>query len=149
MKITENEISNDFQNVLIHCKSMEFTTQESLTYIESRGYKIHRSTFFRAKHKLKQTQLRWIRKLGLEDGLLDQHISRLEKLETTEHEMWLAYNRLIVDTPERAISILPGIYQIQPYISQCYRAIKNVLEAQAALKKRMKEADVISRETGR
>jgi len=148
MKITENDISNDFQNILIHCKAMEFTTQESLTYIKSRGYGISRMTFFRAKKKLKETELKWIRKLGLEDGLLDQHISRLEKLETTEHEMWLAYNRLIVDQPERAISILPGIYQIQPYISQCYRAIKNVLEAQVGLKKRMKEADGLLRKTG-
>lgn len=115
---------------------MELTSAQSLAYLAQNGYTISLSTLVRARKKLRDSEHRWSSKLALDDGLLDQHIRRIQKLEVAERELWLIYLRILKDKPERAAGLLPGIVSIQPYISGAYRSIRNVLESQAALKKR-------------
>ena len=135
MKISENHIVDDYWNVLIKAKSMKLSTKEALALLDSRGYPISATTYFLSKKKLENEEIKWTHKVAMEDGLIAQHIQRIEILETIEHEAWLAYNRLIEDHPEKAVAVLPALFQVQPYISQAYRAMKNVMESQVDLKK--------------
>ena len=117
-------------------KSMEMTNNQTLAFVHSHGYEISLSTLFRAKAQLRKLEHKWTRNIALQDGLLDQHITRIQKLETAEKELWFNYHRLVKEHPEKAASILPAIVSIQPFISAAYRSIKNVLEAQVTIKKK-------------
>jgi hypothetical protein len=135
VRITDTYVKQEFIDLLIDCKAMELSTVEALAYIHSHGFsKVKDDTYFRAKRKLESETLKQAAYIA-KQGLLEQHMDRIHKLKAIEKRLWLAYNRMNGKSPEKAVKVLPALFQIQPYISQAYKALKGVMEEQARIKK--------------
>jgi hypothetical protein len=133
MRVFDNEIKNEFLNLMMNCRAMEFTWKAAEAYLTSHGYPISKPTYYRVKRQMIHDDIKRVHHIAVR-GLVEQHLKRLEKLEAIERELWIQYHRLLGEKPERAVSLLPALYQIQPYISQAYRVLKEVMEEQARMK---------------
>jgi hypothetical protein len=133
MRVFDNEIKNEFLNLFMNCRAMEFTWKEADGYLDSHGFKTSESTYYRVRRAMIRDDIKRVHHIAVK-GLVEQHLKRLEKLEAIEHELWINYHRLLGKKPERAVMLLPALYQIQPYISQAYRVLKEVMEEQARMK---------------
>mgnify|MGYP006955651250 CR=1 FL=1 len=116
---------NDRQKVVLETIYKQMDTFQALDFLKEQGYNISARTFRNDKRYIKKNslvRLYQIAKIGFED----QHISRIEKLEMIEREMWTNYNN--VTDPYKRILSLERIANLQPIISAYYDSTRYVLE---------------------
>ncbi len=118
--------------LVIHTKAMRLNTAESLVYIRTRGIDIAERTYFKYKEKVDSST--WDRAESIaKGGLLEQHMQRIDNLETIEHEQWLSLN--MEKNPNNRSQILERIAVLQPYITAMYDYTRAIMEKQTELRK--------------
>lgn len=111
---------------------MRLNEADSLAWIhahqENVKKKMDRRRFYRIKGKLKSTTEK--RKFELQkQGLWEQHLERIDQLETAIKFSWENYHR--EQNPTRRQKILDSIVAIQPLLSTYYAATQEVIEHDA------------------
>jgi hypothetical protein len=112
---------------------------EAIAYIRSRNVTIGERTYFKYKSEIeKQT---WDRAKDIaKGGLLEQHIQRIDNLETIEHEQWISLN--MERRPSQRSMILERIAVLQPYITAMYDSTRMIMEKQVELTKAFTDGKV-------
>ena len=123
---------NDTQILVMQSIVMKLNESESLAWIHShqpnKKKPINRATYYRIKAKLKATGEK--RKFELQkQGLWEQHLERIDQLETILKFSWQNYHRT-TDTMNKQ-RILESITAIQPLLSAYYGASQEVIETDA------------------
>lgn len=108
---------------------MKFNEAESLAWIHShqppKQKKMQVRTFYRIKGTLKSVTDK--RKFELQkQGLWEQHLERIDQLETILKFSWQNYHR--TEAPSAKQRILDSIASIQPLLSAYYSASQDVIE---------------------
>ena len=123
---------NDSEILVMQTTVMKFNGQESLAWIRShqtsRQKPMEVRTFYRIKGKLKSLTDK--RKFDLQkQGLWEQHLERIDQLETILKFSWQNYHR--TTDPMNKQRILESITAIQPLLSAYYGASQEVIETDA------------------
>ena len=120
---------NDSEVLVLQTIVMRFNEHDSMAWIQShqtnRKKPMEVRQFYRIKGKLKGSTQK--RKFELQKiGLWEQHIERIDQLETILKLSWENYHR--EQNPTRRQSILDSIAGIQPLLSAYYSASQEVIE---------------------
>ena len=123
---------NDSEILVMQTTVMKLNEQESLAWIRShqtsRQKPMEIRTFYRIKGKLKSLTDK--RKFDLQkQGLWEQHLERIDQLETILKFSWQNYHR--TTDPMNKQRILESITAIQPLLSAYYGASQEVIETDA------------------
>ena len=123
---------NDSEILVMQTTVMKLNEQESLAWIRShqtsRQKPMEIRTFYRIKGKLKSLTDK--RKFDLQkQGLWEQHLERIDQLETILKFSWQNYHR--TTEPMNKQRILESITAIQPLLSAYYGASQEVIETDA------------------
>ena len=122
---------SDTQVLVMQTIVMKLNETEALAWIHSHQQKkkpIKRATFYRLKAGLKS--LSGKRKFELQRaGLWEQHLERIDQLETILKFSWQNYHR--TTDPIQRQKILDSISAIQPLLSTYYAASQEVIETDA------------------
>tara|TARA_R110002020_G_scaffold149756_2_gene326187 strand:- start:4258 stop:4683 length:426 start_codon:yes stop_codon:yes gene_type:complete len=120
---------NDTEILVMQTMIMKLNEPESLAWI--RTHQTHKKkpievrTFYRIKGKLRSTTEK--RKFELQkQGLWEQHLERIDQLETVMRFSWENYHR--EQEPTKRQKILDSIVAIQPLLSTYYAASQEVIE---------------------
>lgn len=111
---------------------MRLAPAEAIAYIRARNVKISGRTYFKYKKEIEESTWQKAEDIA-KGGLLEQHIQRIDNLETIEHEQWVALN--LARNPNVRSQILERIAVLQPYITAMYDSTRMIMEKQAELKK--------------
>ena len=120
---------NDSEILVLQTIVMRFNEHDSMEWIRShqtnRKKPMEVRQFYRIKGKLKGSTQK--RKFELQKiGLWEQHIERIDQLETILKLSWENYHR--EQNPTRRQNILDSIAGIQPLLSAYYSASQEVIE---------------------
>lgn len=123
---------NDTQILVMQSVVMRLNETESLAWINShqpnKKKPLQRAQFYRIKAKLKDVSDK--RKFDLQKaGLWNQHLERIDQLETILKFSWQNYHR--TTEPLARQRILDSIMNIQPLLSTYYSASQEVIERDA------------------
>ena len=123
---------NDTEILVMQTMVMRLNEVDSLAWIhahqENVKKKMDRQRFYRIKGKLKATTEK--RKFELQkQGLWEQHLERIDQLETAIKFSWENYHR--EQDPSKRQRILDSIAAIQPLLSTYYSATQEVIEQDA------------------
>ena len=123
---------NDSEILVMQTIVMKLNESESLAWIRShqtsRQKPMEVRTFYRIKGKLKSLTDK--RKFDLQkQGLWEQHLERIDQLETILKFSWQNYHR--TTEPMNKQRILESITAIQPLLSAYYGASQEVIETDA------------------
>jgi hypothetical protein len=117
-------ILNDTQQAIAETIIMNLNSKNALKYMEKVGHGISRATYFRQKKNLEEMKLErleFFSKYGFED----QHIERIDNMETAKKLMWENYQQCV--DPYKRVLILEKIVNIQPYLSAFYDSTAHVM----------------------
>lgn len=128
-------LQSDRDVLVIHCMAMKLSEKESLAYLASRNHKIGRAQYYRDLKRLQEAVTHKAFKIAAENGLIEQHMNRIDQLETIEREHWQNYHR--EKNPLRKSIILEKVTSLQPYISSAYDYVKEIIKEQAELQTRL------------
>ncbi len=104
---------------------MRLTEKESLAWLKTHGHPMEKSKFYQIKAHIKGSAEK--RKYELaKEGLWEQHLERIDQLETALKLAWQNYHR--EQDPSRKVRILETIVNIQPLLSMYYQASQKVVE---------------------
>ena len=123
---------NDSEILVMQTIVMKLNEAESLAWIRShqtsRQKPMEVRSFYRIKGKLKSLTDK--RKFDLQkQGLWEQHLERIDQLETILKFSWQNYHR--ANDPMKKQRILDSIASIQPLLSVYYSASQEVIETDA------------------
>ena len=110
---------------VIQTMVMKLSETESLQYLDKKGFKISRDSFYRIKRNIQQSRFDRLNLIA-KHGFVDQHLERIDQLELINSEYWKLY-RETKDTFKKAL-ILEKIAELQTYISPYYDASRYILE---------------------
>jgi len=111
---------------------MRLSEKESLDYLKNKDHEIKLRTFQKAKKKIRDSTT--LRKFELtRSGLWEQHLERLDQLETSLQLAWENYN--LEKDHYKKVKILEIIASIQPILSAFYCASQMVDNNDVELKK--------------
>ena len=116
---------SDRQKVVLETMYKHYTNDQALEFVRAQGYNITERTLQRDRKVIKKSalpRLYQIAKIGFEDHF----VSRIEKLDLIEKEMWKNYNE--ITDPYKRILSLERIANVQPIISAYYDSSRYVLE---------------------
>ena len=126
MSLTDTEI------LIVHTMVMRLSEKDSLKYLKKKGSEIKLRTLQKIKKKIRDSTNQ--RKFELaRNGLWEQHLERLDQLETILKLAWENYN--LEKEPFKRIKILEIISSIQPMLSSYYSLSQRVVENDTELKK--------------
>ena len=125
----------DRDTIIIHCMTMRLSEAESLAYLEAHGHKIKRSAYYEDRKRLEESVIHKAYKIAAENGLIEQHMQRINQLETIEREHWQNYHR--EKAPLKKSIILEKITVLQPYLSSAYDYVKQIIKEQAEVQARL------------
>lgn len=126
------------ERVVLETKIRRLDEREALTYCKARGIDIKHTRYYDIYRSIKKKTsdrigaiLRW--------KLAEQHIERIDELETINHNLWKDYNSE-TDFKKRS-DILINIAKLQPLLSLYFKDLAIISEKQLQL-----ELKAISRE---
>jgi hypothetical protein len=118
-------INNTVQPFIIQTMVMKLSEKESMEYLENKGFKISRDSFYRLKRNIQQSRFDRLNLIA-KTQFVDQHLERIDQLELINSEMWTLY-RNERDNFKKVL-ILEKIADLQTYISPYYDASRYILE---------------------
>jgi len=122
---------NDTDDLIRQTLAMRLSEKNSLEWLKAHGHEISRSTYWRRAGRIKASSGK--RKFQImQEGLLAQHIERIDQLETILKISWENFHRAQVKNPIGAQRILDSITNIQPMLSQYYEETQYVVENEKA-----------------
>lgn len=119
---------NDRQTLVLHCMVMRLSEKDSLKYMKAHGYDISRDTLYEEKKNIKGAANQRRFEL-IKEGLFEQHLERIDQLETVLKLSWENYHA--ERRPFHRQKILDSIMTIQPLLSTYYHATQRVIEEDA------------------
>lgn len=126
------EKKEEEKRLVLHTICMRMSEREALVYLKTRNHEMGVNKYYNLKEEIKTTKVTTLQNIALHDGLIEQHLDRINTLEVIEHELWLTFNSE-PDNYKRA-SILTKIAEMQPYISGAYDMTRVIMEKQVELK---------------
>ena len=108
------------------CKIQRYSTKESLEFLKSQGFEISERTFFKYKNRMKEDVAQKAR--FAIDGLVLEHLRKIEALELIDKELWHNYRQ--TKDPSIRIKILNSIRENQIYQSKFQEAIPSIIDKQ-------------------
>jgi hypothetical protein len=117
--------NNTISPFIIQTMVMKLSEKESLEYLHDKGFKISRDSYYRLKRKIQASRFDRL-SLIAKEGFVDQHLERIDQLETVNREYWRLYG-MTPDVMKKAL-ILEKIAELQTYISPYYDASRYVME---------------------
>ena len=118
-------VNNTVRPFIIQTMVMKLSETESMQYLDDKGFKISRDSFYRIKRNIQQSRFDRLNLIA-KHGFVDQHLERIDQLELINSEYWKLY-RETKDTFKKAL-ILEKIAELQTYISPYYDASRYILE---------------------
>jgi hypothetical protein len=118
-------VNNTIRPFIIQTMVMKLSESESLQYLDDKGFKISRDSFYRLKRSIQQSRFDRLNLIA-KTQFVDQHLERIDQLELINQEMWSLY-RKEKDNFKRVL-ILEKIAELQTYISPYYDASRYILE---------------------
>lgn len=115
---------DDRERSVVETIRMRLPEKLALAHIKGSGFKMSAATWYREKNRLKQNQLQRLHYIAAV-GFEEQHLERIDQLELIQKEMWLNYYRCT--DPYKKTIILEKIANVQPFLSQCYDATKEIV----------------------
>ena len=104
---------------------MRLSEKDSLKWLKMHGHDIKQATYHKVKKKIKDSTDK--RKFELSrEGLWEQHLERIDQLETALKLTWENYH-LEIDASKK-VRIIETIVSIQPLLSMYYQASQKVVE---------------------
>ena len=126
MTFTDSQIS------IVHTMVMRLSEKDSLDYLKKRGHEIKLRTLQKAKKKIRESANQ--RKFELaRTGLWEQHLERIDQLETSLKLSWENYNE--EKDPYKKVKILEIISSIQPLLSNYYSRSQDIVVNDSELRK--------------
>src|SRR5881296_2842989 len=116
---------------------MRLTQNESMQYLNDKGFEISVPQFYRIKRKIQGSRFDRL-SLIAKQGFVDQHLERIDQLELINQEYWKLYNAE-KDNFKKSL-ILEKIAELQTYISPYYDAPRYVM--QQSIKNEQKDIPV-------
>jgi len=104
---------------------MRLSEKESLEYLDDKGFKISRDSFYRLKRNIQKSRFDRLNLIA-KTQFVDQHLERIDQLELVNQEMWKLYNK--ETNTFKQVLILEKIAELQTYISPYYDASRYILE---------------------
>jgi hypothetical protein len=106
---------------------MRLTQNESMQYLNDKGFEISVPQLYRIKKSIQQSRFDRLNLIA-KTQFVDQHLERIDQLELINSEYWKLY-RETKDTFKKAL-ILEKIAELQTYISPYYDASMYVMQKQ-------------------
>jgi hypothetical protein len=120
------------QPYIIDCMAMNLHEDESLNYLDKKGYDISRAELYRLKQEVKDSTQQRLNLIASKE-FLTQHMERIDTLRTINNELWDNYRK--EKDPSKRVQILKQIAELQLYLSSYYDSTRYVLERGARIKK--------------
>ena len=120
-------VNTTIRPFIIQTMVMKLSESESLQYLDDKGFKISRDSFYRIKRSIQQSRFDRLNLIA-KTQFVDQHLERIDQLELINSEYWKLY-RETKDTFKKAL-ILEKIAELQTYISPFYDASMYVMQKQ-------------------
>ena len=114
----------ELRQYVIECMIFRYTEKESMDYIFKKGYNITDRTFRNIKKDIIKSRFKFFAEL-LDTGVIDQHIRAIQSIYHVQREMWINYEKC--EDPYKKVEILTQIVNTLPFLSNYYKATKNVL----------------------
>lgn len=127
----QEENRAELEQLVLRCIVMRLTTVESLAYIENCYKRIERTRYFEIKGSLKDKLVEEGYRITSKNGLYEQHMMRIQTLETIEKEQWKNYKA--EQKPILKSAILERIQNLQVYLSSAYDYIRAIIKNQEDL----------------
>ena len=118
-------LNNTVRPFIIQTMVMRLSEKESLEYLDDKGFKISRDSFYRLKRNIQKSRFDRLNLIA-KTQFVDQHLERIDQLELVNQEMWKLYNKGTYTFKQ--VLILEKIAELQTYISPYYDASRYILE---------------------
>jgi len=114
----------ELRQYVLECMIFRYTEKESMDYIIKKGYNITDRTFRNIKKDIIQSRFKFFAEL-MDTGVIDQHIRAIQSIYHVQREMWINYEKC--EDPYKKVEILTQIVNTFPFLSNYYKATKNVV----------------------
>ena len=121
----------ELEQLILRCIVMRFSEKESLAYIADNYKKIESTRYYEIKRTLADKLVEEGYRITSKNGLYEQHMMRIQTLETIEKEQWKQYKA--ESKPFLKSSILERIQNLQVYLSSAYDYIRAIIKNQEDL----------------
>jgi hypothetical protein len=114
----------ELRQYVLECMIFRYNQKESMKYIVKKGYNITDRTFRNIKKDIIKSRFKFFAEL-MDTGVIDQHIRAIQSIYHVQREMWINYEKC--EDPYKKVEILTQIVNTLPFLSNYYKATKNVL----------------------
>ena len=121
----------ELEQLILRCIVMRFSERESLVYIADNYKKIESTRYYEIKKTLADKLVEEGYRITSKNGLYEQHMMRIQTLETIEKEQWKLYKA--ESKPFLKSAILERIQNLQVYLSSAYDYIRAIIKNQEDL----------------
>ncbi len=121
----------ELKQLILRCMVMKFTEKEALAYIKTNYKCIEANRYYAIKKELKNHLMEEGYRITSENGLYEQHMMRIQTLETIQKEQWIKYH--MEPKPFLQSAILERIQNLQVYLSSAYDYIRAIIKNQEEL----------------
>ena len=126
-----DENKAELEQLILRCIVMRFSEKESLAYIADNYKKIESTRYYEIKRTLADKLVEEGYRITSKNGLYEQHMMRIQTLETIEKEQWKLYK--LEPKPFLKSAILERIQNLQVYLSSAYDYIRAIIKNQEDL----------------
>ena len=131
MSTNREENRAELEQLILRCIVMRFSERESLVYIADNYKKIESTRYYEIKRTLADKLVEEGYRITSKNGLYEQHMMRIQTLETIEKEQWKLYKS--EQKPFLKSAILERIQNLQVYLSSAYDYIRAIIKNQEDL----------------
>ncbi len=129
--INRDENKAELEQLILRCLVMRFSEKEALAYIADNHKSIESTRYYEIKRTLADKLVEEGYRITSKNGLYEQHMMRIQTLETIEKEQWKLYKS--EPKPYLKSSILERITTLQVYLSSAYDYIRAIIKNQEDL----------------
>ena len=127
----QDENRAELEQLILRCIVMRYSEIESLAYIADNYKQIESTRYYEIKRTLKDKLVEEGYRITSKNGLFEQHMMRIQTLETIEKEQWKNYKSEV--KPILKSAILERIQNLQVYLSSAYDYIRAIIKNQEDL----------------
>lgn len=129
--VNREEHKAELEQLVLRCIVMRLTEKEALAYISANYKSIESTRYYEIKSSLKDKLVEEGYRITSKNGLYEQHMLRIQTLETIEKEQWKNYKA--EQKPVLKSTILERITSLQVYISSAYDYTRSIIKNQEDL----------------
>jgi len=128
---------------IIQVLAMDLSEKDSIQYLSDNGFKISTRYLYILKNKVKRERNNRLTLIAKSE-FRDQHIQRIEQLETIQKEYWKLYRQ--ESKPINKAQILSKLVELQTYVSTYYDSSRYVMEQSIIQDPRKKRKKIVESE---